>query len=548
MPTYRITGPDGKTYEVTAPDGASEQDVLAYVQSQAGTPKPKQPAKPQTFDPSAGGGTLSIGPFDTGIQTPEWLDRGLAGMGKAFADLGRGAGQAVGAVSRADVAESRKRDAALMNTTAGKVGNFAGNVAAIAPTALIPGANTVAGAGAIGAATGFLQPSTSTQETLMNVGLGGAAGAGGQKVANMIGARLAQPVAPALTQGQQAAKAAGEKLGMRLTPGKATGSRALQKVEAAFESNPITGRGFDVLRDNNQAVLNRAAAKSIGETADEVSTPVLDNALSRMESVFDSVADRTPVALDPITDGAKIAGIRQQAAGMLNNNADLADNALFQMLDNVVNAQGGATREQLRAMSSNLGRAARNNMTTPNGDRELGQALFQLQEVVEDAVQGSLNPAQQAAYAEARGQYRNLLNLTGRTNVINPGSGDVNGRTLANNLSRRDRQGFVFGRNNAQGAEADLYDAARFTQAFPELIGNSGTATRSLGPADWLASLPGSVLSRLYLSDPSVRALVAAQGGMNAIGRLSQQGAQFGAMPQISVPAALAVGSNFSQQ
>lgn len=32
MPTYRITGPDGKEFDVTAPDGASEQDVLAYAQ------------------------------------------------------------------------------------------------------------------------------------------------------------------------------------------------------------------------------------------------------------------------------------------------------------------------------------------------------------------------------------------------------------------------------------------------------------------------------------------------------------------------------------
>lgn len=35
MAKYRITGPDGATYDITAPDGASEQDVLAYAQTNA---------------------------------------------------------------------------------------------------------------------------------------------------------------------------------------------------------------------------------------------------------------------------------------------------------------------------------------------------------------------------------------------------------------------------------------------------------------------------------------------------------------------------------
>jgi hypothetical protein len=39
MPKFRITGPDGGTYEITAPDNASEADVLAYAQRNAGMTK-----------------------------------------------------------------------------------------------------------------------------------------------------------------------------------------------------------------------------------------------------------------------------------------------------------------------------------------------------------------------------------------------------------------------------------------------------------------------------------------------------------------------------
>lgn len=45
MPEYKITGPDGQTYKITAPEGATEQDIIAYAQSnfaKQGTKKPEQ--------------------------------------------------------------------------------------------------------------------------------------------------------------------------------------------------------------------------------------------------------------------------------------------------------------------------------------------------------------------------------------------------------------------------------------------------------------------------------------------------------------------------
>lgn len=102
------------------------------------------------------------------------LDQIRAGVGKTYVDMARGAGQMVGAVSRDDVAESRARDSALMSTGGGLTGNILGNVALLAPSVFIPGANTLAGSSAIGAASGLLQPSVSTRETLTNAGIGGA--------------------------------------------------------------------------------------------------------------------------------------------------------------------------------------------------------------------------------------------------------------------------------------------------------------------------------------------------------------------------------------
>jgi hypothetical protein len=170
MPVFEITSPDGRTFEITAPDGATREQALAYAQKNY-TPK----AVEKGPDPSEGGLPFRPLGIDAGLTMPQGVSRFLAGTGKAFTDVARGAGQMIGAVSRDDVAESRRLDKPLMNTGAGTAGNIFGYGAALLPTALIPGANTMAGASMIGAGTGFLAPSASTGETVANTLIGGVA-------------------------------------------------------------------------------------------------------------------------------------------------------------------------------------------------------------------------------------------------------------------------------------------------------------------------------------------------------------------------------------
>lgn len=129
-----------------------------------------------------------------------------AGMGKGMTDVARGIGQMTPFVSRSDVRESRELDAPLMRTGAGVAGNIAGTVIPMLPTAMIPGANTMAGSAAIGAGLGLLSPSESTRETLKNIGMGGvlaplAIGVGRGLAAGVEGARAL--TAPFTRRGQE---------------------------------------------------------------------------------------------------------------------------------------------------------------------------------------------------------------------------------------------------------------------------------------------------------------------------------------------------------
>lgn len=107
MPKFRITGPDGATYEVTAPDGATEQDVLSYVQQNAGgaaqpaaQPQIEPPVAQQAAAPSPAerdaarkAGTRGV----MGAQLPEGLtpqqaQENLGKVGRTAGDIALSAG------------------------------------------------------------------------------------------------------------------------------------------------------------------------------------------------------------------------------------------------------------------------------------------------------------------------------------------------------------------------------------------------------------------------------------------------------------------------
>lgn len=137
-----------------------------------------------------------------------FLDKFNAGMGKAFTDIGRGAGQLVGMGPTAEeTQETRRLDAPLMKTGSGMAGNVAGNIAALAPLAVVPGGATVAGAGTMGLLAGGLQPTESTGERFTNMGVGGLLGGGTQfaagPLARHLGDRAASKQASLLAQKSQ---------------------------------------------------------------------------------------------------------------------------------------------------------------------------------------------------------------------------------------------------------------------------------------------------------------------------------------------------------
>lgn len=232
------------------------------------------------YDPSAGGSTLKPFGLDTGIPLSQGVNRFLAGAGKASTDIVRGAGQMAGLESRKNVVDSRALDAPLMKTGAGKAGFITGTAADALPAAFIPGANTMLGAGAIGAGMGLLQPSTSTGETAQNTALGGATGPLGLLLGRGAGAlyqgakaaieplfrggqeRIAARTLQAFAGGPQEAQAAAANIGsaapslpgVQPTTAEVANNAGVAQLERSLRNNP---EYLNSLTERNQA--NRGA-------------------------------------------------------------------------------------------------------------------------------------------------------------------------------------------------------------------------------------------------------------------------------------------------
>jgi hypothetical protein len=408
-------------------------------------------------------------------------------------------------------------------------------------------------AGAVsGAVGGGLQPVLEPQDSFAEqkatqIGLGGALGAGGgylgDKITNLLFGRGAAPavggagapssaqatvsatptaqvtgggvnlgsVAPesgaALTAAQKAILERGKAMGFKTTPAQETGSRSLLQMEARMESSPFTSAPFNTIKAENQKVLNRATAQAIGVNSDELSNPVLAQAQRQISDVYKKVATPDVRKVDGMTFMNNIDLIDNAFEGLTTQ--PLKTNVLVKQLQDLA-MKGEASGVQLQNLSSKIGKRAKNEMTTAMGDRELGSALFQLKEMVDDALSAGLSKAEQEAFATARNNYRNLMTIRTASGVVNPSSGNVSGLNLASALTRKDPQGFVFGSN-----QTPMYEAARFAQAFRPIVGDSGTATRSMeySPLNMLLSMPTNLAAKAYTSAPASSVLTRTVGG-----------------------------------
>jgi hypothetical protein len=558
----KVTVPDIGVIEF--PDSMSPQDIVKALQSMQGVQAPRQPKTVTEKVLASPVGGVIRGLRDIPDAGAQLLTRGLEAISPAGSSMEKfmqAERKRVEDINReAERAYQQDWRMGQMRPDEFDVGRAVGGAVATA----IPATTAVKAlglttapvrAGAVsGAVGGGLQPVLEPQDSFAaqkatQIGLGGALGAGGgylgDKITNLLFGRGAAPavggaggggtssaqatvsatptaqvtgggvnlgsVAPesgaALTAAQKAILERGKAMGFKTTPAQETGSRSLLQMEARMESSPFTSAPFNTIKAENQKVLNRATAQAIGVNSDELSNPVLAQAQRQISDVYKKVATPDVRKVDGMTFMNNIDLVDNAFEGLTTQ--PLKTNVLVKQLQDLA-MKGEASGVQLQNLSSKIGKRAKNEMTTAMGDRELGSALFQLKEMVDDALSAGLSKAEQEAFATARNNYRNLMTIRTASGVVNPSSGNVSGLNLASALTRKDPQGFVFGSN-----QTPMYEAARFAQAFRPIVGDSGTAIRSMeySPLNMLLSMPTNLAAKAYTSAPASSVLTRTVGG-----------------------------------
>jgi len=126
-------GPNADFINGARAEGYSDEEIKQYLANKYRLDPANYDTPSGQYDPSAGGGQLSIGPIDTGAHTPQWMDRLLAGTGRGYVHTVKSLGNVIDAVPDSSMKESQKYDAPLMATGTGQLGNMIGEAAITAP-------------------------------------------------------------------------------------------------------------------------------------------------------------------------------------------------------------------------------------------------------------------------------------------------------------------------------------------------------------------------------------------------------------------------------
>lgn len=394
------------------------------------------------------------------------LERFGAAYGKAVPDVVKGIGANLGIVPRSEITEMRTRDAPLMETTAGKVGNIAGNLALLAPTGTVP-INTVPRAMAMGAMYGAAMPAESGGEAAWNIGLGAALSGAGQGAAQA----FTRPLTSRLTPEQLRLANAAAQEGIGLNATQQTGSRALRAAEAAFENIPSTAGRQAAQREAQSRQFTAAALRRAGITGDSATADVLKTQKGALGSEFESIAGRNAINVNSGL-GFNLLSIADQAEKRL-----VPDQAatVRRMAEEIVKTGQAAPLPGTlyQGYRSELGRMAKGNDA---------QAHFfgQMKKELDSAFRSQIPQVDAQAWDAASRKYANLktiIDAMGGPGTL-PAGGQLSPAQLSSALQRAvTKEGKALGRG-------DLNELARIGETFikPQTP-DSGTAQRMLAQA-----------------------------------------------------------------
>ena len=491
MAVYRIQAPDGSEFDIEGPDDATEQEISSFAEQQFG--QQRERVQPQ------GGPPENYNPADE-MSGPQ---RFAAGMGRGMYQAARGLGQLVGAVSDEDVADAAALDAPLMETPGGKFGNVVGTAATLAPAALIPGANTYAGAALIGGAGSALMTPGSARERA-TAGAFGAAGGfvgkgvgdllakGGRAAINYLAGRGAQQAA--INAPRDAVLAQARQAGLVVPPATAnptllnkTAEGFAGKLSTAQKASNINAPKVDALVREElgmaaDAPITADSLAAIRKQAGQVYQQLKGTGTVTADAAYDSAIDNIAKTIKSATASFPKLGKTNMHGQPIDEIGQLASGLKQREFD-----AGGAV-DAISVLRDNADAAYR------AGNNALGRANKEGAKALEAMLERHL---QKIGAKDALPAYRAARQLIAKSYTVEKAleGGNVSATKLAQMLKA------------GKPLSGKIREAAQFGQFFPKAAQSPSKVGTVAGtsPLDWAVGVAGS------LHNPALLAGVAAR-------------------------------------
>lgn len=511
MPRYEITAPDGSRYEVTAPDGASEADVMAYAQSQF-KPKEAPPTGAQALAKETGAGEAFV------VGAGRAADRVWQGGKQAMMGIGGILSEALpqGLKTRAQDAltqsllaqertEAQKTAAYDPLQRERPIATLGGEVAALMGAPILRpfsgvGAGTAVANTAVSAALPGLMEYGNAKERGVRGAIGAAGGTAGAALGNAVG-RVAQPVRNAPTQTQQAAQEAAERLGVNLSAGEQSASRPVKWAESALADLPFSAGMEQGRQKANALAMNQAAARSIGQNADEITPAVLSTARSTIGAQFDSLLSTRQIPLDA-TFQAEVKNIT--GSKVMKELRDEGVEAILEPFRNLPPGKISVAGDWFQQNKTALDAAIRTAYTA--GENGKAKALEGLERALNGAATRSMDASEKAAYGAAQKQWASLR-------MLETGQVVKDGRVMPSALdaAMKNRYKAAYREGKLTGDLPDIAALASTLRPMP----NSGTAPRAIysGMAGGAAFAEPMTAAVMMSAPPAIQAFLQSSAG-----------------------------------
>lgn len=405
--------------------------------------KDKQTRQPATPEPVVDfSGNLQIGPLDTGIPLPQFVNKGLAQIGSGMADWALGARQMLASKSpstlsdlvtgksddarlRDEAAGKRKLDSQLNDGIVGKTLNFAGKVAPSLAIPMVGG--PVLGGAVAGGVTGAFEPVAGDESRTANTALG--AGLGAVVPAAVSGVRrLARPDAATAALADKAAQ-----MGIPVGVADQSKSGLVKGLRSVLDDTPFVGNIGATQKNTQQQAFNQAVGKTFGADAPSLSPDVMSGAKSRIGAELSRLWDNNTLKIDGqyINDLQRIA---KRAENLNPEQAAMVQRQVQTLLSKANNAEipGGFANNWQSELRLSV-----------DGEKGLAKdVLNDLRKSSISAFNRGVSADDAAALTKARGQYANFktiepLMTKGELGVAGRTAGDVPAALLSQQVNQQ---------------------------------------------------------------------------------------------------------------